>query len=86
MSNILLRVVSQENVAEIFKGNSNVIFRIVEDALKKYLEGNVLFPDKISQIFDLESQNRINCMPATLLADNVCGVKWVSVFLKEFRT
>ena len=46
MSNILLRVVSQEDVAEIFKGNSNVIFRIVEDAFKKYLEGTVLFPDK----------------------------------------
>ena len=80
MSNILLRVVSQEDVAEIFKVNSNVIFRIVEDAFKKYLEGTVLFPDKISQIFDLQSQNRINCMPATLLADKVCGMKWVSVF------
>lgn len=47
----------------------------------KYLHGNVLFPDKISQIFNQETQNRINCMPATLLGDDmVCGMKWVSVF------
>ena len=46
-------------------------------------------PDKITQIFDEQSQNRINCMPATLTKDKVCGMKWVSVFpsnvLKEVQ-
>jgi len=37
-------------------------------------------PDKISQIFDEASQNRINCMPATLIDEKICGMKWVSVF------
>jgi len=49
-------------------------------ALRSFSEGDVLFPEKIVQIFDDETQNRINCLPATLLSEKVCGVKWVSVF------
>lgn len=76
-----MKFISQEEVAEIFKGNTDVLFEIIEAAFLKYLHGSVLLPDKISQIFDEKTQNRINCMPATLLgADMVCGMKWVSVF------
>lgn len=76
-----MKFISQEVVAEIFKGNADALFEVVEDAFMKYLHGDVLFPDKISQIFDQKTQNRINCMPATLLGeDMVCGMKWVSVF------
>lgn len=82
---ISLKVVSQEEVSEIFRGNADELFEIVEDALRKYDKGEVLFPDKISQIFDKETQNRINCMPATLLRDGVCGLKWVSVFPANAR-
>lgn len=49
-------------------------------ALLDYRAGEVMFPDKIVQIFDQATQERINCLPATLLKDKVCGVKWVSVF------
>ena len=81
MSNISMKIISQEEVAEIFKDNTDALFNIIEDAFMKYLHGSVLFPDKISQIFDQSTQNRINCMPATLLGDDmVCGMKWVSVF------
>lgn len=81
MNNIPIKFISQEEVAKIFKGNVNALFEVVEDAFMKYLHGDVLFPDKISQIFDQKTQNRINCMPATLLGnDMVCGMKWVSVF------
>ena len=59
-------------------------FRLAIDALKKSLfrfkEGRILFPDKIVQIFNEETQERINCLPATLLDEKICGVKWVSVF------
>lgn len=51
-----------------------------EKALQAYHDDDVLFPDKIVQIFDEETQERINCLPATLLSEKVCGVKWVSVF------
>lgn len=80
MNKITLRVISQEDVSSIFKDNSDQIFRLVEDSFRKDLCGDVVMPDKISQIFDELTQNRINCMPATLIDEKVCGVKWVSVF------
>lgn len=80
MSSIKVRIISQEDVAEIFRGNADGIFGIIEDSFRKYLNDEVIMPDKISQIFDEKTQNRINCMPATLTKDKVCGMKWVSVF------
>lgn len=80
MKKIQLLVISQEEVAAIFRGNTEALFDVVEEAFHKYLDNKVVMPDKISQIFDEKSQNRINCMPATLIEDKICGVKWVSVF------
>ncbi len=51
-----------------------------ENALQAYERGDVIFPDKIVQIFDDATQERINCLPATFRQEKVCGVKWVSVF------
>lgn len=80
MSNITIKIISQEDVAKIFKGNVEAIYGIIEDSFRKYLNGDIIMPDKISQIFDEKTQNRINCMPATLIDERVCGMKWVSVF------
>lgn len=80
MGKTIIKVISFEDVATIFSRNSKLIFGIVEDAFQKYMEGKVLLPAKISQIFNQETQIRINCMPATLLSDKVSGLKWVSVF------
>lgn len=52
----------------------------VEDALKAFSQNDVIFPDKIVQIFDDDTQERINCLPATFKTLKICGVKWVSVF------
>lgn len=52
----------------------------VEKSLLAYDAGEVLFPDKIVQIFSDQTQDRINCLPATFKKDSICGVKWVSVF------
>lgn len=71
---------SQEDIIRIYVGQSDTFFSIVEDAFRKYDCGEVIMPAKSSQIFDRETQNRINCMPATLLGDRVAGLKWVSVF------
>jgi ornithine cyclodeaminase/alanine dehydrogenase-like protein (mu-crystallin family) len=51
-----------------------------EAAMLAFRRGEVLFPDKIVQIFNEQTQERINCLPATLKQERVCGVKWVSVF------
>lgn len=51
-----------------------------EEAIKAHEAGDVLFPEKIVQIFNNETQERINCLPATFKPQKICGVKWVSVF------
>ena len=51
-----------------------------ENAIRAFEQGEVIFPDKIVQIFNDETQERINCLPATFRNEGICGVKWVSVF------
>lgn len=51
-----------------------------ERSIRLHEEGDVIFPEKIVQIFNDSTQERINCLPATFRSDRVCGVKWVSVF------
>lgn len=77
---IAMRLISRENVEGVFRNNPYLPLNIVEQAFEKRTKGRVLLPDKISQVFNEETQERINCMPATLLDEQVSGVKWVSVF------
>ena len=51
-----------------------------ESAIRSFEQGDVIFPEKIVQIFNDETQERINCLPATFRSRKICGVKWVSVF------
>ena len=51
-----------------------------ESAMVAFANGDILFPEKIVQIFNDDTQERINCLPATFLKEKICGVKWVSVF------
>lgn len=86
INDIPIRLISQGDVIKLFKNNTDVLFSIVEDSFIKYSKGNVILPDKISQVFDNQTQNRINCMPATLLGeDRVSGMKWVSVFPSNYK-
>ena len=52
----------------------------VENAFLSFGKGEVILPSKSSQIFDEATQDRINCMSATVLPLGLSGVKWVSVF------
>ncbi len=71
---------SQEDLIDAGAFDLKASIRTAEEALFKFREGKILFPDKIVQIFNEETQERINCLPATLLDEKICGVKWVSVF------
>lgn len=75
-----LQLITREDVEQIFSNRPMQPLDLIMKALDEKIKGNVLLPDKISQVFDKETQNRINCLPATLLDQKVCGVKWVSVF------
>ncbi len=71
---------SQEDLLEAGCLDLRMAMDAAENAMLAYRAGEILFPEKIVQIFDEATQERINCLPATLLPEKVCGVKWVSVF------
>lgn len=80
MEPIKLKLISYE---DIVKGKVIDIFEtisVIEQAFKDFQNGKVLLPGKVSQVFNEEEQNRINCMPSTLLDKKICGMKWVSIF------
>ncbi len=71
---------SQEDLLSSGCLDMNLAMDAAEEAMRLYEDGDVLFPEKIVQIFNDDTQERINCLPATFRSKNVCGVKWVSVF------
>ncbi len=77
---ITCRYLSQEDLLQAGCLDLSMAVEAAERSLVAYARGEVLFPDKIVQIFNDETQERINCLPATFLPEKICGVKWVSVF------
>ena len=71
---------SQEDLLQAGCLDLRMAMSAAETAMLAYRAGRILFPEKIVQIFDETTQERINCLPATLLPERICGVKWVSVF------
>ena len=71
---------SQEDLLQAGGFDLRMAMDVAEKAMLDFEAQRILFPEKIVQIFDPVSQERINCLPATLLNEKVCGVKWVSVF------
>ncbi len=71
---------SQEDLIESGCFDIRLAILTAEKTLLAYEEDSILFPEKTVQIFDHASQDRINCLPATLLDEKICGLKWVSVF------
>ncbi|ATX81613.1 ornithine cyclodeaminase [Mariprofundus ferrinatatus] len=76
---------SQEELLNAGCFDMRLIIEVVEKTLLDFEKGSIMFPEKIVQIFDEQTQNRINCLPATMLDEKICGVKWVSVFPENPR-
>jgi len=77
---ITFTYLSQEDLLKAGCFDISMAMDVAEKTMLAYENHRILFPEKIVQIFDQSSQDRINCLPATLLDDKICGVKWVSVF------
>ena len=77
---IRMTYLSQEDLLEAGCLDFRLAMDAAETALLAHRSGDVLFPGKVVQIFNDQTQERINCLPATLRAEKVCGMKWVSVF------
>lgn len=75
-----VRILSQQDLIDAGCMDFKAAAQVIEQAFIDYTKGKVLFPDKVSVIFDQETQNRINCLPAALLEEKIYGMKWVSVF------
>ncbi|MGP1435890.1 MAG: ATP-binding protein [Phocaeicola sp.] len=77
---LTITIITEDDLLKAGCFNVQEAITVTEMAFRKRAEGSVIFPDKVSVIFDEKSQNRINCLPAGLKKDNVYGMKWVSVF------
>lgn len=75
-----ITIVSQDDLIQSGCFNIPEAIDIVESAFLARATNNIIFPDKVSVVFDEKSQNRINCLPAGSFQENVYGMKWVSVF------
>ena len=75
-----MKIISHENLIEAGCFDVNECIKVCEDAFWKYASGDVIFPEKVSVVFDQCTQDRINCLPAGILSEKVYGMKWVSVF------
>ena len=71
---------SQEDLLESGCFDIRMAMEVAEKTMLAHVDNRTLFPEKIVQIFDQVTQDRINCLPATMLDEKICGVKWVSVF------
>lgn len=79
-NSVPMKVISMDDLMEAGCFNVKEAIRIIEDAFVKYANGDVIFPDKTSVVFDQKTQDRINCLPAGIVSEKVYGMKWVSVF------
>ena len=82
---INIRYLSQEDFIRAGAFNLPMAIEATQQALLQYQKGEILFPEKIVQEFDDVYKDRINCLPATLLNEKICGMKWVSVFPRNPR-
>ena len=76
-------ILSQQDLIDAGCFDMRKAIAICEQALTDYAKGSIIFPDKVSVIFDEATQDRINCLPAGLKEDKIYGMKWVSVFLEN---
>ena len=75
-----IRVLTQKDLISAGCLDLSAAVHVCEYALREYAKGGVIFPDKVSVIFDEATQDRINCLPAGFVSQKVYGMKWVSVF------
>jgi len=77
---ITFTYLSQEDLLQAGCFDLRLAMETAEKTLLAYEQDAIMFPEKIVQIFNHSTQERINCLPATLLDERVGGMKWVSVF------
>lgn len=75
---ISCRYLSQEDLLKAGCLDINLAMEAAEKAMLAFKASDILFPEKIVQIFNDDTQERINCLPATFLKEIVCD-DWETV-------
>lgn len=75
-----IRILTQQDQIDAGCFDVRSVVEVCRQALMAYANGDVIFPDKTSVIFDEATQDRINCLPAGFKDKKIYGMKWVSVF------
>lgn len=75
-----VKIITLDDLLEAGCFDVHSSLQVIEEALCKQGTTDLLFPDKVSVVFDESTQNRINCLPAGIRSLEVYGMKWVSVF------
>lgn len=75
-----VKIITLQDLFEAGCFDVKASLEVVENALTKQGTSDLVFPDKVSVVFDESTQNRINCLPAGIRSEEVYGMKWVSVF------
>lgn len=75
-----IKIITLNDLLEAGCFNVKATLKVIEAALTKQNTEDIIFPDKVSVVFDENTQNRINCLPAGIRSQKVYGMKWVSVF------
>lgn len=75
-----VKIITLQDLLEAGCFDVKASLKVIENALTKQGTSDLVFPDKVSVVFDESTQNRINCLPAGIRSEEVYGMKWVSVF------
>ena len=79
-NNVDIKIITQQDLLDSGCFNLKEAIDICKQAFVEKANGNVIFPNKVSTVFNQKTQDRINCLPAGIKSKNVYGMKWVSVF------
>ena len=75
-----IKILTLDDLIEAGCFDVGKVLTICENSFAAYAQGEVILPNKLSTVFDEQTQNRINCLPAGMVNEKIYGMKWVSVF------
>ncbi len=77
---LAIKIITQDDLFDAGCFDVRACIEVCQKAFADYANGDVIFPEKVSVVFNEKTQDRINCLPAAIVSQKVYGMKWVSVF------
>ena len=74
-----IKIITLQDLLKAECFNVKASLQIIENALTKQNTKDLIFPNKVSVVFDESTQNRINCLPAGIRSQEVYGMMGVCI-------